>query len=59
MLRWLIIGLLFYGITIGLKDGWLTVKWNNLLNEVGLTRSEVDKVMHFSEFILDRFHSLR
>ncbi len=41
MFRLLVLILLVYGIGVGLKDGWLKIQWNQLLNDAGVT--EVDK----------------
>tara|TARA_B100000131_G_C17827205_1_gene496114 strand:+ start:329 stop:463 length:135 start_codon:yes stop_codon:yes gene_type:complete len=43
MLRLLVLIFLLYGIGVGLKDGWLKIQWNQLLNDVGVTEVEKDK----------------
>tara|TARA_Y100001968_G_scaffold285959_1_gene286301 strand:- start:1214 stop:1399 length:186 start_codon:yes stop_codon:yes gene_type:complete len=54
MLRWLLLGFLIYGIGTGMRDGWLIVKWSQLLHEIGFTSVDPDKPLDFSEFILER-----
>ena len=53
MLRWFLLGLLLYGIGFGIHDGWLVVKWSQLLHEVGFTSVDPNKPMNWSELILD------
>ena len=55
MIRWFLVGLLIYGIGTGLKNGWLIVKWSQLLHEVGFTSVDPDRPVDWSEFIIDRF----
>ena len=37
MLRWLVIGLLVYGLGTALWEGWLDVQWRRLLHDAGLS----------------------
>tara|TARA_Y100001968_G_C19425840_1_gene754317 strand:+ start:2012 stop:2188 length:177 start_codon:yes stop_codon:yes gene_type:complete len=52
MLRWLLIGFLIYGMGIGMRDGWIVVKWSQLINEIGFTSVDPEKPMDWSEFLL-------
>ena len=54
MLRLIIIVFLIYGIGTGLRDGWIVVKWSQFLNEMGITASDPDKPLNWSNFIFDR-----
>jgi len=53
MLRWLLLGFLFYGIGVGLHDGWLVVKWSQFFHEIGFTSVDPEKPLKWSEFISD------
>jgi len=54
MLRLLFLILLVYGIGTGMRDGWLTIKWSQLLHDVGFTEVDRDKPMDWNDFILKR-----
>tara|TARA_Y100001968_G_C19327320_1_gene702421 strand:+ start:973 stop:1158 length:186 start_codon:yes stop_codon:yes gene_type:complete len=54
MLRLLLLGFLIFGFSTGLKDGWLVIKWSQLLHQVGFESVDPQKPMNWSEFILDR-----
>ena len=54
MLRWLLLGLLLYGIGTGVRDGWLIVKWSQLLHEIGFTSVDPDKPLNLQEFLMDK-----
>ena len=45
---------MIYGIAIGLRDGWLIVKWSQLFYNVGFSQVDPEKPMNWSEFIIDR-----
>ena len=36
MIRWLVIGLLLFGLTTGVQRGWLQVRWALMLHELGV-----------------------
>jgi hypothetical protein len=36
MIRWLVIGLLLFGLTTGVRRGWLQVRWGLMLHELGV-----------------------
>lgn len=36
MIRWLVIGLLLFGITTGSQRGWVQVRWALMLHELGV-----------------------
>ena len=36
MIRWLVIGLLVFGFSTGVRRGWLQVRWSLMLQELGL-----------------------
>ena len=57
MLRLLFICFMLYSIGIGLRNGWLVVKWSQLLHEVGFTNVDPKKPLDWQEFILERFES--
>ena len=42
-----------YGITIGLRDGWLVVKWSQMLNNIGFTQVDPNKPINWSELIIN------
>tara|TARA_Y100001968_G_C19420082_1_gene751277 strand:+ start:1830 stop:1982 length:153 start_codon:yes stop_codon:yes gene_type:complete len=48
---------MLYSIGIGLRNGWLVVKWSQLLHEVGFTNVDPKKPLDWQEFILERFES--
>ncbi len=36
-----------------MREGWLVIKWSQLLHEVGFTSVDPNKPIDWSEFILD------
>ena len=36
MLRWLLLGLLIYGLGAGIQRGWVDVHWNRMFYELGM-----------------------
>ena len=36
MLRWLVIGLLLFGMGTGLRQGWIELRWGRLLQDFGV-----------------------
>ncbi len=54
MLRLLFLVLLVYGIGTGIKDGWLTIKWSQLLHDVGFTEVDRDKPINWNDFLIKR-----
>lgn len=36
MIRWLVIGLLLFSLTTGVRRGWLQVRWGLMLHELGM-----------------------
>ena len=42
MLRWLLLGLLLYGLGTALLKGWIEVQWQRLLDDAGLTETDSD-----------------
>jgi hypothetical protein len=53
MMRWLLLGLLFFGLGTGLRNGWLVVHWSQLLHDAGLTFIDPEKPFNWNEFIVD------
>ena len=49
MLRWLLIGLLLYGLGTALKQGWLEVQWSRFLYDAGLTFIDPDQPLQLHE----------
>ena len=49
MLRWLLIGLLLYGLGTALKQGWLEVQWSQFLHDAGLTFIDPDQPLELHE----------
>lgn len=43
MLRWLLLGLLLYGLGTALRKGWIEVQWQRLFEDAGLTETDSDK----------------
>tara|TARA_Y100001968_G_C19280603_1_gene679019 strand:- start:674 stop:856 length:183 start_codon:yes stop_codon:yes gene_type:complete len=54
MLRLFLLVILFYGLFLGLNQGWLVVKWSQLFHEVGFTTVDPDKPMQWKQFFIDR-----
>ena len=52
MLRWLLIGLLLYGLGTALREGWLEVQWSRLLHDAGLTFIDPERPMKLHELPL-------
>ncbi|TCD58386.1 4-hydroxythreonine-4-phosphate dehydrogenase [Synechococcus sp. BS55D] len=52
MLRWLLLGLLLYGLGTALRQGWLEVQWHRLLHDAGLTFIDPEKPIQWNELIL-------
>ena len=40
-------------MALGLRDGWLVVKWSHLLHNIGFTQVDPEKPMNWSEFIIN------
>jgi len=51
MLRWLLIGVLVFGLGTGMRDGWVIVKWPQLLHNLGLKDIDPNKPLRFGDFI--------
>ena len=49
MLRWLLLGLLLYGLGTALRKGWIEVQWQRLLEDAGLTDTGSDKPLPLPE----------
>ena len=49
MLRWLLLGLLLYGLGTALRKGWIEVQWQRLLEDAGLTDTGSDKPLPLHE----------
>ena len=49
MLRWLVIGLLLYGLGTAFREGWLEVQWSRLLHDAGLTFIDPERPLKFDE----------
>ena len=49
MLRWLVIGLLLYGLGTALRQGWLEVRWSQFLHDAGLTFIDPDQPLELHE----------
>ena len=43
MLRLFLLGLLLVGLATGLRNQWLTVNWNKMLEDMGLTVADTEK----------------
>lgn len=52
MLRWLLLGLLLYGLVTALRKGWLEVQWQRLLDDAGFTVVDPDKPLELHELPL-------
>ncbi len=51
-MRWLLLGLLLFGLGTGLRNGWLVVHWSQFLRDAGLTFIDPEKPFTWNEFIL-------
>jgi hypothetical protein len=49
MLRWLLLGLLLYGLGTALRKGWIEVQWQRLLEDAGLMDTGSDKPLPLHE----------
>ena len=49
MLRWLILGLLIYGLGTAFKNGWLEVQWQQLFEDAGLDLGEQKQPLRLYE----------
>ena len=49
MLRWLLLGLLLYGLGTALRKGWIEVQWQRLLEDAGLIDTGSDKLLPLHE----------
>jgi hypothetical protein len=36
MLRWLLLGLVLYGLGAGIQKGWVEVRWHQMFYELGV-----------------------
>jgi hypothetical protein len=43
MLRWLLLGLLLYGLGTALRKGWIEVQWQRVLDDARFTETGSDK----------------
>ncbi len=53
MFRLLLLIALVYGIGLGLRDGWLVIKWSQLLHNIGFEQVDPENPMNWSEFIIN------
>ena len=49
MLRWLVIGLLLYGLGTALREGWLEVQWSRFLHDAGLNFIDPDQPLKLDQ----------
>lgn len=49
MLRWLILGLLIFGLGTAFKNGWLEVQWQQLFEDAGLNFGDPEKPLRLHE----------
>ena len=49
MLRWLVIGLLLYGLGTAFREGWPEVQWSRLLHDAGLTFIDPDQPLKLDQ----------
>ncbi len=40
-------------MVIGLRDGWLVVKWSQLFHNIGFTHVDPNKPINWSEFLIN------
>ena len=59
MLRWLVIGLLVYGLGTALREGWLDVQWRRLLHDAGLSFIGPDQPLKLDSDSSAQFGALR
>ena len=52
MLRWLLLGLLLFGLGTALRRGWLEVQWNQMLDDAGLKAIDPETQFDWQDFIL-------
>ena len=52
MLRWLVIGLLLYGLGTALRQGWLEVQWSRMLHDAGLNFIDPDQPLRLDRIPL-------
>ena len=52
MLRWLVIGLLLYGLGTALRQGWLEVQWGRMLHDAGLNFIDPDQPLRLDRIPL-------
>ena len=49
MLRWLLLGLLLYGLGTALRKGWIEVQWQQVLDDAGFTETGSGKPLPLHE----------
>nr|WP_170953814.1 MULTISPECIES: 4-hydroxythreonine-4-phosphate dehydrogenase [unclassified Synechococcus] len=49
MLRWLLLGLLIYGLGTAFKNGWLEVQWQQLFEDAGLGFDDSEQPLRLHE----------
>ena len=49
MLRWLLLGLLIFGLGTAFENGWLEVQWEQLLQDAGLDVGDPDQPLRLHE----------
>jgi len=57
MLRWLLLGLLIFGLITGLKKGWVIINWEKFFNDSGFSSVDPDRPFKLSDFIIDEIQS--
>ena len=53
MLRLLLLGFLIYGMVLGLRDGWMVIKWSQLFHNMGFSQVDPEKPLNWSDFVID------
>ena len=56
MLRLFLLGSLIYGMVIGLRDGWLVIKWSRFFHSIGFTKVDPNKPMNWPDLIMNNVH---
>ncbi len=49
----MLLGFLIYGMVLGLRDGWMVIKWSQLFHNMGFSQVDPEKPLNWSDFVID------
>ncbi len=49
----MLLSFLIYGMVLGLRDGWMVIKWSQLFHNMGFSQVDPEKPLNWSDFVID------